>query len=207
MSAIEARARSFPGDARGSVAVETGLVGATFVLMLLGTIELGNAFWQWNRASKALQLGARLAAVTDPVSSDLKTLTGLSASVDPGDPMPYYARVCSGATQTCSGGTYDAVVMRSLVYGRGNTSCPATAQTFATMCGVFPRIRPENLVVEYVSTGLGFAGRPYGPVPTITLRLTGLTFDFLVLNRLAGLGSIPMSGLSTTATAEDLSGR
>ena len=193
-------------DASGAVAVEFGLVGGMFIVMLLGLMEFGTAFWQWNQATKALQLGVRLAAVSDPVSSDLKTMTGLSASVEEGDPMPYFKRVCSGASQTCSNGTYDPAAMRTLVYGRGNSSCPTTTQRYPAMCQLFPRIGPQNVIVEYTQTGLGFAGRPGGPLPTITVRLTGIDFDFVVLDNMLGLTQIPMSGLTATATAEDLRG-
>jgi Flp pilus assembly pilin Flp len=202
--------RLFPSllwrDASGAVAVEFGLVGGMFIVMLLGMMEFGTAFWQWNRASKALQLGVRLAAVSDPVSSDLKTMTGISGTVEEGDPMPYFQRICTGASKTCSGGTFDQQALQTLVYGRGNAACPTTTQRYPAMCQLFPRIRPENVVVEYTQTGLGFAGRPGGPLPSITVRLIGLEFDFVVLDDLLGLTKISMSGLNATATAEDLRG-
>jgi len=190
----------------GAAAVDFGLIGSSFILLIMAIMDFGTAYWQWNQASKALQLGVRLAAVSSPVSSDLKNLDGTSLGADPGDPMPYFERVCSGATASCTNGTYDPAAMRTIVYGRGNTSCPTTPQNFPPMCALFPRIRPENVIIEYVQTGLGFAGRPGGPVPTINLRLTGLNYDFVVLDGLLGLQSIPMTGLSATATAEDMSG-
>jgi hypothetical protein len=121
--------------------------------------------------------------------------------------MPYYQRVCSGASQSCSGGTFDQTALNTLVYGRGNTSCPTTKQSFAGMCQLFSRIKPENVVVEYVHTGLGYAGRPGGPLPTIRLSLTGLSYEFIILNNMLGLPAISMSRLNATATAEDLSGK
>ena len=199
--------RSLWGDPSGAVAVEFGLVGSMFIVMLLGIMEFGTALWQWNQATKAVQLGVRLAAVSDPISSDLKTMTGLSETVEEGDPMPYFQRICSGASKTCSGGTYDETAMKTLIYGRGNTACPTTWQPYPAMCQLFPRIRPENVVVEYRHTGLGYAGRPGGPLPSITVRLTGLEFDFVALDTMLGLPKISMSGLAATATAEDLSGR
>jgi hypothetical protein len=75
------------------------------------------------------------------------------------------------------------------------------------MCLIFPRIKPENVRIEYVHTGLGYAGRPGGPLPTITVGLIGLNFDFIILSGFLGLPPISMSGLTATATAEDLSGR
>ncbi len=193
-------------DTSGAVAVEFGLVGGVFITLLLGLMEFGTAYWQWNQASKALQVGVRLAAVSNPVSSDLTTYTGISSTVEEGDLMPYFKRTCSGASQTCTDGTYSVAAMRTIVYGRGNTSCPTAVQRYPAMCQLFPRIQPQNVIVEYEQTGLGFAGRPGGPLPSITIRLTGLTFNFVVLNSLLGLSAIPMSGLAATATAEDMRG-
>jgi len=209
MSASNILKRPLPSwrDASGAVAVEFGLIGGIFITLLMAMIDLGQAFWQFNQATKALHVGVRLAAVSDPVSSDLKTMTGISGTVEEGDPMPYFKRVCNGATQTCSGGTYDPLAMRTIVFGRGNTACPTTAQAYPAMCQIFPRIQPQNLVVEYTQTGLGFAGRPGGPVPTITVRLTGLSFNFTVLNGLLNFPAIPMARLNATVSGEDLSGR
>ena len=194
------------GDERGAAAVEFGLIGGAFILLLLAIMDFGNAFWQWNQASKAVQLGVRLAAVSNPVSSDLKTFDGTALGAQPGDPMPYFKRVCNGATGSCTGGLFSQAALNTIVYGRGNTSCPTTGQNYPPMCKIFPRITPRNVIVEYVQTGLGFAGRPGGPVPTITLKLTGLTYDFMILNGWLGVENIAMDGLSATATAEDMSG-
>jgi hypothetical protein len=65
--------------------------------------------------------------------------------------------------------------------------------------------------VDYTFTNLGYAGRPSGtgktggPVPTITVSLTGLTFNFLLLGNLLGLGNIPIRPFPTTIVGEDLS--
>jgi Flp pilus assembly pilin Flp len=189
----------------GATMVEFGLVASLLVVSLVGIMDAAYAYWQWNSASKALQLGVRLAAVSAPVSSDIKKIADLTDTTNVGDPVPYYKRTCSGASKSCSGGTYDDVALKSLVYGRGNASCPATAQNYPALCTIFPRLKPENVVVEYAHSGLGYMGRPGGPVPTITMRFTGLNFQFVALNGLLGLPAISMSGLTATATGEDLS--
>ena len=208
MSACKARAprRTFWRSEDGAVAVEFSFVSVVFLTMLIGALEFGHAFWQWNQATKALQLGARLAAVSRPVSSDLATMTGVSGTVEAGDPMPYFKRVCSGSSQSCSGGTYDPAAMRTIVFGRGNAQCPTGVQNHPPMCQLFPRVRPENVIVEYEQTGLGFAGRPGGPLPSIKVRLAGLSFNYAVLGTMLGLPNVPMSGLVASVTAEDLKG-
>jgi hypothetical protein len=72
------------------------------------------------------------------------------------------------------------------------------------MCDVYDKITPQNVIVSYEYTGLGYAGRPGGPVPTITVRLTGITFNFVALDALAGLGPVAIPGLTTSITGEDL---
>ena len=59
-------------------------------------------------------------------------------------------------------------------------------------------------VVEH-RMGDGMLGRPGGPVPTVTLQLTGLQFEFLALGDLLGLQPITMPPFTLTMTGEDLS--
>ncbi len=70
------------------------------------------------------------------------------------------------------------------------------------MCDFLSRITPANVVIVYQWTGLGYAGRA-GPVPTITISLQNLQFQFVPLRGL--FGDIAIPGLTTSITAEDLS--
>lgn len=197
---------SFSKDRNGSTMVEFTIVIFFFLLLTGGMVEFSLGWYQWNSASKALQLGARLAAVSDPVSSDLQNLTGLEGGADPGDAMPAFERICNGATQTCTnGGIYNSAAMNTLIYGRGHNTCGTFGpDQYAGMCDVFNRIQPENIIITYQHTGLGFAGRPGGPVPTITVELTGLTYDFIFLRGLMGFNTVTMPAMKITATGEDL---
>lgn len=190
-------------DETGSVFLEFTVTMSVFLTILFGTIETGLLFFQWNIATKAVQLGARLAAVSDPVSSGLSATTGLEqAGTLPGDEMPPFDRTCDGA-RMASGCDPDA--MAALVYGRGDATCDSTGANMG-MCDVYNRIRPENVVVRYQYTGLGYAGRPGGPVPTITVSLQDIDFEFVALDGLLGLGPVAIPGLRTTVTGEDLTG-
>jgi Flp pilus assembly pilin Flp len=195
-------------DESGSAAVEFGLLGGFFIVLLLAGMDFGAALWQHNRAAKAVQLGVRLAAVSDPVSKDLATFDGTQVGAEPGDPMPYSERRCNGSTSSCSNGTFDLGALRTIVYGRGNTSCPTTPQPYPAMCQILPQVTPANIAIDYIHSGIGRAGiSGIRPIPTITMRLIGLSYDFMLLGDLLGLRDIPMTGLMATATGEDLSGR
>jgi len=205
-------------DESGSTMIEFTIVAILFFMLTFGLVEFGYLLFQWNSASKAAQLGARLAAVSDPVWKELVTDV-----TDPGTPggawTTDYNVSCqgtnaSGSAGTCTGTapaavkskTYCPTRMKNLVFGRGNTSC-GTIGTDGDpgMCDVFERITPQNVRVTYQNTGLGFAGRPGGPVPTITVSLTGLTFQFFALGALLNFGDVTMPDFKVTMTGEDLS--
>jgi hypothetical protein len=101
------------------------------------------------------------------------------------------------------------------VFGKSDrTECVAAKPI--GMCQLFYRITPENVVIEYTSTGLGYAGRPavrYSSdkdkttshaVPTISVWVTGLEFEFYLVGGLMGFDAIEMPGLLSTVTGEDL---
>ena len=201
----------------GAVLVEVTVVMTIMFVFILGSIEFLFALYQWNAATKAVQIGARLAAVSDPVAAGLNNLSlaVVSPAVPPGSAMPNFMITCDGATETCACNTvgacpgvagYDQAAMSTLVFGRGSSSCvDATSYYDTGMCDIFPRIRPANVVIVYTQTGLGYAGRPGGPVPTITLSLQNLPFQFFFLSGLRGFKDIPIPASTTSITAEDLS--
>ncbi len=52
----------------GSTAAEFALVLPLFLIMLFGIIDAGRFMWEFNRAEKATQVGARVAIVTNVLS-------------------------------------------------------------------------------------------------------------------------------------------
>ena len=130
--------------------------------------------------------------------------------------MPSFTVTCNdggGGSCSCSGtctgvSGYNTAAINTIVFGRGSSACgDATSPYYAGMCDIFPRIQPANVKVVYAQTGLGYAGRDGGPVPTITVSLQNLPFQFFFLGStgLLGSSSINMPGLQTTITGEDLS--
>lgn len=197
--------RNLVRDNLGASMIEFSLVIGLFLTLTMGVVEFSFAFFQWNQATKAVNLGARLAAVSHPVSSDLASMTGLGGG-DIGEPMPSFIRVCSGKVGECTnGGNYSSAAMDVLVQGRDLTCQHVESEGLPGMCDIFPRIQAQNVIVTYTQTGMGFIGRPGGPVPTITIEITGLAFNFVFLNALLGFQPIQIPRLHTTITGEDLS--
>lgn len=195
------------GDA--AAAVEFALVCVPLLLISVGIMEIGFAFYQWLAAEKGAQMGVRQAVVSSPVASGLTNITGKLSTNEFGDrPMPVYnSTVCSvtnGSGSCTNGYTYSAAAMGSIT---------------ASVRKIFPRATAENISIEYKYAPLGFVGRPCGVVPSVTLRLhsaddknIGMPFDFVVINLLADLipggnfsGKITMPLFVSTMTGEDLS--
>ena len=204
-------------DQGGGPFVEAAVMIPILLTFVLGSVDFINAFVQWNQATKAVEVGARIAAVSDPVASGLNTIptNALSSSTLLGDTMPDFEVTCDGHSQactctrgTCTGmGTYSATAMNLIVYGRGGHSSCTTATSYYTagMCNMFGSITPAHVKVVYSQTGLGFAGRSAGPVPTITVSTENLQFQYFFLGGLMRLANMTMPALSTTITGEELS--
>src|SRR5215467_2803997 len=119
-------AAAFMRDQDGGPFVEVAVLIPILLVFLLGSVDFLNAFIQWNRATKAVEAGARIAAVSDPVASGLTGTTNIatsavSATVLVGDPMPDFQVTCDGSLSTpacsctrgtCTGmGTYSSAAM------------------------------------------------------------------------------------------------
>lgn len=187
-------------DTEGAALVEATVMMTIIFVFVLGGIDFLFAFYEWNAASKAVELGARVAVVSNPVDPALNALSAaaVSSTVAPGGVMPAFKVKCDGnaATCTCVSGTcgtvsYDATAMATIV---------------TSMSNLFNRIATKNVVITYTQTGLGYAGRPDGPIPTVDVSLQGLSFQFFFLGDLLGFANKQiMSALATSITGESLS--
>ena len=211
-----------PGE-RGAVIVEATATILVFLLLVFGVIEFSYVYYQWNSATMATQRGARLAAVSNPVAYNLTQLTGLEPGNNlPGSTMPAFDCTCNGQTETCTGTVptnaqpckwesaspvnYSRDALNTILLGRGNdgTNCVQGLDN-SGMCRFFPGLTRANIVVRYQYTGMGYAGRTAGPVPTITVSLQGVNYNFVFLSGLAGLTSVSFPArANSTITGEDL---
>ena len=197
----------------GAVFAEFALLLPMVVIIVCGAIDFLNAFFQWNAAAKAVEVGARIAAVSDPVATGLNGLSNraLFDGAEPGSPLPSFTVTCSDGACACAGtcaeigaDSYDDAAMDRIVFGRGSAACGDARSAYATgMCDVLASITPANVTITYSHTGLGHAGRPGGPLPTITVSLHDMQFQFFFLTALFG-AHIAIPPMTTTMTAEDL---
>ncbi|CAN7327757.1 TadE/TadG family type IV pilus assembly protein [Pararhizobium sp. LjRoot238] len=195
---------SFWRDDRG-VSLAEGLITIPIVLLVFAAfVEFGYAMSQWNQTVKALQYGARLAAVSDPLvdSEDFADAfpTDADDPLNNGDATPNDSTIsltCGPALANC-----DAAALTRIV--EGSDGACAAGDPRPGICDLNWRIQPENLVVTYQRSGLGYWGRPDGPVLTMRLEVRDITFDLPVLGGLLGLNDVVIPAHPVTITTEDL---
>ncbi|WP_018235782.1 TadE/TadG family type IV pilus assembly protein [Ensifer sp. BR816] len=194
--------RPFRQDESG-VALTEALITFPIVMLMFATfIEFGYAMSQWNQTVKALQYGARLAAVSDPLTSDFDDVFPTEAD-DPlnnGDATPNDATI----TSTCGPDLDNCSDELSRIVLGSDGACGTAGDPRPGICDINWRIQPENLVVTYQRSGLGYWGRPEGPVLTMRLEVRDVTLEMLFLGPLLGLDEIAVPAHPVTITTEDL---
>jgi len=94
--------------------------------------------------------------------------------------------------------------VNKIVSGRAGGACGLAGHNTYTlgMCDLF-NLAGASVTITYSDTGLGFCGRPGGPVPTITVTVQNTQFRHFFL---AGLyPALNLTTAQATITGEDLS--
>jgi Flp pilus assembly protein TadG len=191
-------------DTGAASAAEFALVVPLLVLLLFSVIDGGRFIWEYNRAEKATQVGARMAVVTNVVDGGLIAPNYVgSGGLTQGDRIP--ASVLGVVTCTSAAACTCSAPCPTGVPGTKNA---ASFNAIVTrMRYMMPAIQSSNVQIEYRGSGLGFAGDPDTTRPQIsplvTVRLINMQFRPLTFFTLK---SVPMPSFATTLSAEDLSG-
>ncbi|MER9450027.1 TadE/TadG family type IV pilus assembly protein [Mesorhizobium sp. M0254] len=198
----------FCAEQSGTAMVEMAIALPLLLTLLLGFVDFGYAFYQWNSGNKAVQAGARLAQISSPVALGLPSETITQADVTKvGTAVPAgtYDYVCTASTAgvaCCSiGGGL------CLPANASQASFDAIYDGTANRAGMedyLPMLEKSQVRIEYAASGLGYWTRPSGPVPTITVSITNHPFQFFFLAGLLGFGNITMPSMLSTVTGEDM---
>lgn len=195
------RAR-FCQDESGLALSEALITFPIVLLVFAAFVEFGFAMSQWNHTVKALQFGARLAAVSDPLTSNFATVFPTSAS----DPLNNGTATPNNATisSTCGPDLVNCTAELNRIARGSDGVCGAAGDPRPGICDINWRITPDNLVVTYQRSGLGYWGRPEGPVLTMRIEVRDVNFDLPILGALLGLNQIEIPAHPVTITTEDL---
>lgn len=184
--------KRFNDDKSGAVMIEYTLVFVMLMVLTFGLIEFGAAFHQYNAAETATGAGARYVATRGPVVTGIADC-GVNTSANAGTPCASVAG-SSAWTITCNAGAPSGACQATVLNG-----LVARMQQFA------PEIQAQNVQVVLRGSGLGYVGRG-SPVPFVTVRLTGMTYNFIAIDDLLGFGAVTMPGFDSTLVGEDLNG-
>jgi Flp pilus assembly protein TadG len=200
------RCSTFLRNQAGASAAEFALVLPLLLLAILGTIDVGRYIWSVNSAEKATQIGTRWAVATDMVASGLGSYSFSTNTpfITQGTTVPaasfpgiFCTGTASSASCQCKSG--------SASYCTGSSSAAFVAMV-DRMRQIDPRIRYEDVRIDYDWSGLGFAGDPNGPdvAPLTTVTVSNLRFTPITTFVFGGNINLPV--LSYTLTMEDGSG-
>ncbi len=179
----------------GTTTVEFAMIALVLFIVIFGITDFARLLWQWNSVAKATHWGARYAIVNDVVASGLQNFDCLAAAGGNGVTCPLSAVSPNPVICSSSG-----------CNGYGPLNAAAFTAIVAAMQRINSRITATNVTVEYRHIGLGFAGNPFGAdiAPTVTVKLTGMVFNFLT-PMLSTITSVNLPDFRTTLTGEDLS--
>lgn len=200
---------TFWSSQSGAAMVEAAIAMPLLLTLLLGFVDFGYAFYQWNAANKAVQAGARLAQISAPVASGLssETLTQSDLTkVGTAVPLNTYNYICtanSAGVASCICGT-GATCQNLNVSQSAFDLIFSGSTTRAGMQTFLPMLKKSEVRIQYQASGLGYWTRPNGPVPTITVSIVGHQFQFFFLGALLGFNTITMPSMLSTVTGEDL---
>lgn len=185
--------RAFIYNTTAGPAAEFAMVLPLAIIFLFGIVDVGRLMWTWNKAEKATQMGVRAAVVTEVIPEGLvaenyvgKVVGGVMLTQ--GDVIPASALgqiSCTSSACSCAVSPCPATL----------TPYDSAAFTFIAnrVIAILPEAAATNVVVIYQGSGLGFAGDPTGAeiAPLVTVQLTGLTFQPLMLQLFGGAITLP----------------
>ncbi len=189
--------RTFLRDENGGPAAEFGMVLPLALMFLFGIIDVGRYMWDVNQSEKATQTGARWAVATGILVADLSTYSyAVDGGIPQGDPIDadaFPGVICTEDGCDCvSGGTCD--------FDAGTLNDDSFDALVTRMSQIKPDIGPDNVMVDYAWSGLGYAGDPNGPdvAPIVTVRLVGMEFRPMLLQLFGGAVTLPDFAYSLT---------
>tara|TARA_R110002124_G_scaffold49060_1_gene144250 strand:- start:18164 stop:18772 length:609 start_codon:yes stop_codon:yes gene_type:complete len=188
-----AQVRKFWKQQHGSALTEGLLVFPIMVLAVSATVEFGFLLHQWNQGAKAMQLGVRQLIVSDPVTQDFATVFAFDPDLN-GDLITANA----GISSSCGAGTgnaCDATRMEHLLSGGG---------AWRGLQAYFPGLTADDIRITYELSGLGYQGRPGGPVVSVRMELARDAINLPITSAFLNLLDISFPPFAVTATSEDL---
>ncbi|MEM7543925.1 MAG: TadE/TadG family type IV pilus assembly protein [Pseudomonadota bacterium] len=197
------RLKHFLKDQRGAASLEYIVLLLPLLAMVFVSFQIALAYHFALTAQKAVELGARIAAVRDPVYTDLPPsngvriggTTGVQCAVD------NQCDLTDTGPWTCSGDDL----------GNGVCDADAYADIFEEVARIAYLLDPSDLSITYYYGELGFAGGPFVPIVEVAIEerpfFLQFFFNLAVGNPANGAEELQLPAVAASAIAEDLSSR
>lgn len=209
-----ARLRTFRAlrrDDRGTALLEFTVIAVLLFSVTFAIVDFAIAFWQANLADKATYQGVRQAVQSDSVAPGITAWSGVvDGGLVPGEPLDLttlgaFTVRCQAGACTCTGDGCGALGTVGYDATAFNRILAAVQLQAADGTPLFAQATAQNVFVEYVHVGQGFAGRPGSDiVPLVSVGVQGLVHTFFFMQPF-GLTGMRIGDALTTLPAEDLS--
>lgn len=193
-------ARRFLRNVAGAASIEYVILLLPLIALVFLSFQIALAYHFALTAQKAVELGARIAAVRDPVNTALPAVNELApdSGFSAGDPCALGACLApADGPWTCSGDNLT-----------GDCDATAFAQVFDEVARVAYLLDPSDLTVTYSYGALGFAGGPFTPIVEVSIRERPFLQFFFNLAFGSGEDTsreLNLPAVAASAIAEDLS--
>lgn len=196
---MNARLPSFRRDESGAATIEYVILLLPLIALVFTSFQIALAYHFALTAQKAVELGARIAAVRDPVHTGMPLENAAAPGARVGDSCALGGCAAPGGPWRCSGSDL------------GSADCDAAAFSaiFDEVGRIAYLLSPEDLTVTYSYAALGFAGGPFTPIVEVTIEERPFFLQFF-FNLAFGSGEdssgrLTLPAVAASAIAEDLS--
>ncbi|MEL6679840.1 MAG: TadE/TadG family type IV pilus assembly protein [Pseudomonadota bacterium] len=160
--------KRFRRDTEGAATVEFVILFLPFMSLIFFIFEVAIAYHWALSAQKAVEQGARAATVRAPVATSLIRTTGFGDAVIQ---RPKIAGALDGGA--CYLGNCEVVPTVSCTGGAQlGAACDADQfnEIFQVVRKLAYNVDPEDVTITYEDVLLGYAGDPYVPLVTVSIR-------------------------------------
>ncbi len=194
--------RRYLADRSGAATIEYVVLLLPLLAMVFVSFQIALAYHFALTAQKAVELGARIAAVRDPVHTTMVKTNAIASGHAFGDECALGGCVPPiGGPWTCSGNDL------------GSTDCDANAyaEIFSEVGRIAYLLDPSDMSVTYSYGGLGYAGGPFVPIVEVSIEerpfFLQFFFNLAVANPSNGSDELRLPAVAASAIAEDLSSK
>lgn len=208
MNRLNTALAGFKRNERGAASIEFVIIFLPLMLLILLIVQVSIAYHWALSAQKGLEMAARLAAVTPPVSTSLTVQTGLGTRVINRTPTsgfqvgdPCYTGACEAIpARVCNGSAFTPT---------SDGTIPDSDCDFARFQQIYNEVdrfayslELEDFAIAYEDINLGNAGQTY--VPLIVLAVSPQSMPIL-LRMFDETVEFQIPEILATIVAEDLS--